>query len=254
MKEVYWTRQAQQPLGILCGSDAGQEWLLPWWWERYAEHNAFPVTFVDFGMSDQGRSFCRERGESVLLDRDDSFVSMREEIDLERVRTWEGFYGKTLWPCRRHWFKKPFALLHSPYEKTLWLDLDCEVLGPLSEIFSYCSKDTPIALVRELREEVKFNGGVIVFMHGTEIIRRWAQDALTRNDCFWSDDALLSALIQEMEVPVAELPEHYNWWFSKGLHLNPTIHHWLGGAGKAYIKHYGGIKPLLNTIPRGDVE
>ena len=45
--------------GVIVGSDYSQEWLLPWWWENYTKHNRYPVTFVDFGLSQEPIELCR---------------------------------------------------------------------------------------------------------------------------------------------------------------------------------------------------
>jgi len=250
--------------GVLCGSDAAQEWLLPWWWERYSAENAFPVTFIDFGMTQKMRSWCSERAEVIPFDRDMSFVASKQQIALEHTHEWEGFYGPTLWEARTSWFRKPFALLLSPYSKTVWIDSDCEVLAPLDALFEECTPASQIALVREHATEhllkydpaVRYNGGVIAFMHGAEIINTWAERTIERNHYFWGDDPLLSACINEERISVVELPEIYNWRLAQGVNMNAVIHHWTGSAGKAYIKHFGGIKPklqeLISCLPRSD--
>ena len=246
-------REPQYSCGVICGSDLHQEWLLPWWWERYSTDNDLPVTFVDLGMSEQARCFCRQRGELIRLPYDDSFVKKENEIDPDSAHCWQNIYGKTLWTSRSSWFRKPFALLCSHYEKAVWLDLDCEVLGAITPLFSYCDLEHPLALLVEPNSDIQaacnYNGGVIVFMHGAKIIERWAEEAICSNGLYWSDDALLSALVHKMNISVAELPACYNWRLSQGLHLHPLIHHWVGSAGKAYIKHYGGLKNFLMHHP-----
>lgn len=242
-----WQRTPEKGCGVIVGCEQTQEWLLPWWWERYSAENDLPVTFVDVGMTHAARTWCASKGELILLGIDSSFVKSKEHIPVDVAQYWEGFYGPTLWASRPHWFKKPFICLSSPYQHSLWLDLDCEILSSIGDLFS---ERAQLALVREqatehfprLHPETRYNGGVIAFAHGAEIIRDWAQAALVRSGEFWSDDALLSALIYEKEWPVAELSEIYNWKLSKGLNLNTVIHHWVGSAGKAYIKKHGGIK------------
>lgn len=252
-QSLKWIRKPDKEYGVLCGCDQQQEWLLPWWWSRYQEENNLPVTFIDFGMTQQARRWCQDHGEVSVLHLDTSFIKSKKDICPHSAQKWEGFYGPTLWLARKSWFQKPFALLHSPYKKTLWMDLDCETLSSITDIFHYCD-DSQLAAVPEyasaLLADVRYNGGVIVFIHGAEIIQKWAEAAILRNHCFWSDDALLSALIQEQQGYIAELPDIYNWRISRGININAIIHHWVGSAGKAYIENFGGIKPRLRAFLR----
>ncbi len=237
---------------MICAADRTQEWLLPWWWERYSEHNSYPVTFFDFGMTEEARVWCQEKGQLISAPIDTSFVAPRSQIDDALAKEWEGFYGWTVWNSRPSWFKKPFAYLKSPYRKGIWLDLDCEVLGSLEPLFSY----NGLALAREYTTDhlpstdphVRFNGGVVVFEHGAPIIEKWAEGALKRNHLVWSDDMLLSQLIAEQKFQVAEIPDDYNWRFAQGFNLNAVVLHWVGSGGKAYIRKHGGLKPALDAF------
>jgi hypothetical protein len=102
-----------------------------------------------------------------------------------------------------------------------------------------------------LHPDIFYNGGVIVFAHGSEILPKWAEAAIARNHCFPGDDFLLSTLIYELKFPVRELPEIYNWALCWGLNINAIILHWVGVSGKVYIKNHGGIKPALQALFRG---
>jgi hypothetical protein len=257
-----WKRSVKKKIGVLCGTEKNQEWLLPWWWSRYREYNDFPVTFFDFGMSDEMKAWCARKGELCSANLEPPLICSRSDIDPVLAKEWERLYGSTVWSSRPIWFKKPFAFLNSSYEKTVWIDLDCEVLGPLDFLFSHSES---LALVREYSRQhlsrndpnVCYNGGVIVFQHGISIIEKWAEDAMVKNDRFGGDDLLLSYLIHKFQWSVAELPEIYNWRIAQGLNLNAVIVHWLGSWGKAYIRKYGGIKPLLNSfnsLPGGNAD
>ncbi len=236
-----WQSPPEKECGVLAGCDRAQEWLLEWWWERYSAENAFPVTFVDFGMSEQMHRWCAQRGDMAVIDLDMSFIASRS-------RTEEKSNPRTAW------FKKPFALLHSPYKKSIWLDVDCEVLGPIDALFSQCQGACELAMAREYRCEhlphlhpdIVYNGGVIVFCHGSAIIQKWAEETIVRNQDFVGDDFLLSALIYEQGLNVEELPEIYNWRIVNGVNLNAVIVHWVWK--KNVIKTYGGLKPLLKDF------
>jgi hypothetical protein len=96
---------------------------------------------------------------------------------------------------------------------------------------------------------VFYNGGVIVYSHGSEIICKWAQESIMRNGSLLGDDKVLSALIYELQWPVVELPAVYNWKFIWGFNENAVIYHWFT-TGKTYIKNHGGIKPALQEYKK----
>jgi len=253
---MQWQKRSSEKFGVLCGAEKSQEWLLPWWWSRYREHNAFPVTFIDFGMTEEMRTWCSERGNLCAIDFDDSCICPRDQIDPILAKQWENFYGWTVWSARHTWFKKPSAFLKSPYKISVWIDIDCEVLGPLKPLFSHLKGNSELALVREYATEhlprddsrVRYNSGILVFRHGAPVIEKWAQGAMTQNHLFGGDDLLLSHLIHQHRIDVAELPEIYNWRMARGLNLNAVILHWIGKGGKAYIRKHGGLKPSLDAF------
>ncbi len=253
---IEWKRSPSKKYGVLCGAERSQEWLLPWWWSRYREHNDLPVTFFDFGMSVEMRAFCEERGEVIAFDHDADYITPRSSIDDRLAKEWEKHHGWSVWNSRRTWFKKPFAFLESAYEVGIWIDLDCEVLGPLKPLIRCCKPAGQLALVREyysqhlprLDPAVRYNGGVVVFRHGSPIVEEWARGAATKNHLFGGDDPLLSHLIAEHRLKVHELPEIYNWRMARGFNLGAVVLHWVGRGGKAYIRKHGGLKPSLDAF------
>lgn len=242
--------------GILCGSDAAQEWLLPWWWSRYQEHNDFPVAFCDFGMTKEAREWCEQKGSVIDIVVEPGFVACREQIASGLADQWESLYGKGLWKARHAWFKKPGALLATPFLKTIWIDIDCEILDSVAPLFETCSSDVPFALVREpisadlplFHPEVKYNGGVIVYQQEAALLKRWAEEALISSRFFWGDDPMLSHLISQEQHRVNEISEIWNWRMCYGFTLNAKIFHWVGSGGKGFIRERGGIKPALEAF------
>ncbi len=251
-----WLKKPEKECGIICGCDQSQEWLLPWWWERYRLSNSFPVSFADFGMSETAKRWCREKGELFNVELEATHIKMKHEIDPEAAHYWEQLYGPEVWKARQNWFKKPFALLNSPYRHSIWIDLDCEVLNNVKDLFLACDQHSQLAMVREhktnhlprFHAEARYNGGVIVAIHGAAIIEKWAEESLKRNHQFWGDDPLLSALIKERRLEIVELPQIYNWRLANGINMGAVIHHWTGTGGKAYIKQYGGIQPAIHSF------
>jgi hypothetical protein len=251
-----WQRNPILNRGVICGTDAQQEWLLPWWWSRLRDYNDHPVAFCDFGMSSEAREWCRERGSVIPITFNVSLVASKEEVAFELVEKWEHCYTSTVWDFRHVWFQKPFALLQSPFQRSLWLDLDCEVLGSLDPLFEMCTEESQIGIMREFNlthlpryhPEALYNSGVIVCVHGAPLIEKWAEGALSQTHQFWGDEVLLSHLINQMGVPVVEIPGIFNWRVSQGININAIICHWVGGGGKTFIQQYGGFKPTLERF------
>jgi len=227
------TANRQEKDGILVATDLTQEWLLPWWWQNYRKFNTHPVAFVDLGMSEEAKEWCKERGEWIPLPVADIFVATKEEVTPSLVEAMEKACGNLFWTSRNAWFKKPLACLQSPFRRTIWIDLDCQVQGAIEPLFSTC--ESMIAMVSET--ERFYNSGVIVFKEYTPLIESWADAAFERNHEYRGDQDILNQLIQEQNLPVFELPESCNWMRIKGENPEALIMHWHGQYGKEHILH-----------------
>ncbi|MBY0529746.1 MAG: hypothetical protein K2P51_06105, partial [Rhabdochlamydiaceae bacterium] len=126
------------PLGVLVGTDRSQEWLLAWFYAHFRKHNPdCPIAFADFGMSPEAHLWCQERGRVFHV----------EGFPLENVENGEFIFRNELWQLnplnvadfpseRKYFFYKPLAFALSPFRRTLWLDLDCEVRGNLNALLN----------------------------------------------------------------------------------------------------------------------
>jgi hypothetical protein len=232
--------------GILVGCDKNQEWLLSWWWKNYTQENALPVAFADFGMSEEARQWCKTRGQLLPVDFDGLRVARKDEIEPSLLLQWEKALSP-FWGSRQAWFKKPFALLNTPFRKTVWIDLDCEVLGPLEPVFGYVNPKTKLGIVQI--GEV-YNSGVIVFEKGSPLLKLWAESALSENHRFLSDQDALTDIIFQRGYEVGELPEIYNWIMCRGVHMGAVVCHWAAEWGKAYIRKHGGLRDGASRLIR----
>ena len=224
--------------GIVVGSDQTQEWLLPWWWDRYRKYNSHPVTFVDFGMTLSAREWCKERGELVRLLVADVFVVKENELDPALIDKWEGIYGKRVWDARHAWFVKPLACLQSPYRRSIWIDLDCEVRRPLDPLFDFCEHPSGISMTRDFgAKDANYTSGVIAYKRGLPLIEEWAHQAFTRNQEFPGDQDLLTAILFEKKLEIQVLPDIYNWSRSFPDNSNAAIVHYHGQIGKVFIAY-----------------
>ncbi len=237
--------------GVIVGADVQCEWLLPWWWRHYSCHNDMPVTFFDFGLSEKAASWCLERGELISLDQDSILVAHQEEVDIQQRAQWEHLYGQAVWSVRKAWFCKPWACLKSPFEETLWLDLDCEVCGSVEPIFEMLDPQAEMGLCRS---PSGFSSGVLVFRRQSQLMRQWAESCASQSALEIGDDNVLSSLLNhlsERRSAFQILPERFNWMGAPGSNLlldlnkpemaEALIIHWIS-LGKLFIETHGGYQ------------
>jgi|SRR5579872_296891 len=236
--------------GVVVGSDQTHEWLLPWWWGHYQRSNDFPVTFIDFGMSKEMKCWCLERGELISLPLLEAYLPSKEEIDPALVHSWEKAFGQHFWRYRHAWFKKPLACLRSPYARTIWIDIDCEIRASLQDLFSFCEHPSHLALAYDYSTEdlSLYNSGVIVFKQGQSLLQEWASSLFTDIHAFAGDQDSLSKILHEKNVTPNLLPQVYNWLRCYPDNPDALILHWHGDVGKRIITHQI-LRSQLGSVP-----
>ncbi|PIS02711.1 MAG: hypothetical protein COT85_01385 [Chlamydiae bacterium CG10_big_fil_rev_8_21_14_0_10_42_34] len=228
--------------GVIVGADMTQEWLLPWWFRKFRQNNNDPVTFVDFGMSFEKKQWCKQNGELISLRIFADFVKEKDEIDPKTSQFWENEFGSHCWESRSSWFKKPLACLQSPYERTLWIDLDCEVRASIKDLFDYADQPSRFSMAKDQVPAIKgvnypiYNSGVIAYMSNAEILVEWAKSCLKKNHVLRGDQEVFSALINEKKISFKKIPQAYN--FSRTIEEKEAckILHWHGPHGKQVIR------------------
>lgn len=219
--------------GVLTGCDINHEWMLKWWWTNYRKANAYPVTFIDFGMSKAAKSWCEKHG---------TIISLRKPF----IGTPPSSTSVYALRKRKIWLSKPKALLHTPYQKTIWIDLDAQVKLPLTRLFTLCPKDT-LALCPELsfREQAEkesnllpieassFNTGVIVYPKAASALFLWAESA--KQSTSLGDQDLLSYLIFKKKIPIKLFSSIFN-----RIHPEPdgddvVIYHYASQMGQSAL-------------------
>ncbi len=224
--------------GILVGANERQEWLLAWWWDNYRRRNDYPVCFVDFGLSEKKKRWCKERGQLISLRMPPLFVRDRGEVDGTLAEEWEKSFPDTFWESREAWFKKAQACLESPYDETIWIDLDCEIVKPLEGLWGQSER---VALAKDFSAiSVDFpiyNSGVIVFQKNDPLIVEWAKQSIEKNALFRGDQDVLSQIIADEKLPIHELDPMYNWSIGRGERKDVVIYHWLGDAAKSVLQN-----------------
>jgi len=226
--------------GILTGCDSHHEWMLKWWWNSYQKRNSYPVTFIDFGMTAAAKTWCETKGQVLSLNKNTAGPPPNCASSFALIK-------------RQTWLSKPQALQRTPYEQTIWIDIDAEVKKPLAPLFNLCPEDT-FALCPELffREEAEknaglipkeaksFNTGVIVYPVNAPILSLWA--AAAKQTTALGDQDLLSRLIYEKKIDVSLLPPTFN-------RIHPAV-----GESHDVIYHYAsqmGQSTLLEKLKCG---
>lgn len=236
--------------GIIVGCTQDQEWLLPFFWMNYHLYNSYPVCFMDFGMSEKAKAWCAQRGELFSCEVSEGFIVGKDKVAPKEIKIWEETYSQKVWKARLGWFKKPFAFLHSPYKRAIWLDLDCQVNGSLSPLFDRCENPSGIAMAEDpdfaqqaqmqrgllLFGEISYNSGVVVFRREAPLLRKWVEACLKRNDKLMGDQQVLCRLIFEEHLAIGEFSKLYNWQLIAGKNDKAIVLHWIGGTKQALQK------------------
>lgn len=240
--------------GVIIGCDIHQQWMLPWWWRHYSAHNSYPIVFVDFGMSEEALSWCKEKGECVSLSSSLCSISLEDEISPVIKSFWEERYGTGFWIRRNAWFKKPFSLLHSQFSTGIWIDVDCQINANLEGLFQCIGSGAEIAVSRDrlqsisclMPEEIHYNSGVIVFRKEAPILHHWVQTSIETEHLLPGDQETLSRAISLFKPNLIELPPIYNWYRTYEQNDKAVINHFCGGLGK--------IEILRSFSPQNSIE
>ncbi|MGR3973057.1 MAG: hypothetical protein QRY72_00530 [Candidatus Rhabdochlamydia sp.] len=204
--------------GVMIGCDEAREWMLPWWWERYQQWCTFPVVFGDFGMTPAAKRWCLARGDLLAL-KESRSRSMNSSSD-------------------EHLIDQMIALVTTPFQQTIWLDLDCEIMGSLTPLFGYLHPHTLLSLCSRdsscLRKRV-YNTGVIVYEKRSPILRAWASDVFKPGYDKEQESHLLEELLNQEKIDSVDIPSKYNWDVREGIHPEAAILHWQGDWGKQVI-------------------
>ena len=259
---VEWA-SPRYPKGVLTGASEAQEWLLPHWWHHYIKVSKEPVTFIDFGMSSSAHHWCSKKGAVVKLPFANR-IKDRNQISPITAKFWERIYPGNLWEARKIWFSKVIFFLSSPYNYTLWVDLDCELRQPVPELFSFAHHKSGLAVAPTTPSlqkasritgllkpgEQSYNPGVVSFRHGSPAILKWVELSLHRNEEFLGDENSLSRALFEGQFDITTLPLIYNWPFFSGKNPAAKIVHFFTASGKQALLQ----KACFSNIDRGPTQ
>ncbi|MCB1109772.1 MAG: hypothetical protein KDK64_02235 [Chlamydiia bacterium] len=236
--------------GVLTGCDHRQEYLLKWWWKNYSKHNDYPVTFCDFGMTPSARTWCQTKG-NIVTQTTIPIQNLSEGIE---KAPWIDSLFPLMWNHREAWFQKAFVQTQSPYNQTIWLDLDCEVkknLLPLYEltqvgdgfaIAHYLDYETKLARSRNLiREGVKgVQAGVFAHRKDSPVIPAWIEWCKAKYTHDFSDETCLSHLLHEKDFNIVYMSRNFNWTTIEQANAQALILHHASATRKR------NLLPLIN--------
>jgi len=207
---------------FVVGVDHNMEDMLPWWFNNVRTHHPkIDITIADFGMSKTSKKWCEKNADTVMTyDRHPKLA----------------------------WFYKPQVLLEAPYEYKCWLDIDCQVLCPVPEIFDFPT-DEKIALTHDhVRGNPNHDAGVFWWATGVnvakgkpKILKDWAYHTLHSDQR--GDQEVLHQMIKmnrKYNDMIIKMPLEYQWLridlFNGYDSPNKKIIHWTGPVGKAHIR------------------
>ena len=210
---------------FLTGSDHNLQDLIPWWVECVRKHNPdIHITIADFGLTDSAKDWIKHNVNHIIVyDRHPDLA----------------------------WFLKPQAMVDCPYEYTCWLDLDCEMVAPVPEIFDFPTEDK-MALTEDVIRMGYYGAtpgqgqhwwavGVNVVKGNPQILKDWA--ASTINTELRGDQEVLRDMILRnpgYTGKIIRMPLEYQWLrlsLVQGYDSpNKKIVHWTGPVGKQHIR------------------
>ena len=200
---------------ILTGVDTNHEDLLPWWLNNAIKHNTNENIGVwDFGMSN----------------------AMREKIQTQYPNVWLSI------PLDQHftsgWFYKLHAVIKAPEKRVAWLDVDCEILTTIEDVFSLVPPEM-IGLTRDWVRGNWWATGVIVVNDRPKLLYDWS-NRLNEGNIRGDQEALNDLVGNYTHEEIQELPQDYQWL---RISLNsgkdsPTkrVIHWTGPVGREHIR------------------
>jgi hypothetical protein len=201
---------------ILTGVDSNHEYLIEWWLDNAIKHNPNESIGVwDLGMT----------------------PTIREKIKTHYPNVWLSL------PLEKNklsgWFYKLHAVIEAPEKRVAWLDVDCEILTNIEDVFDLVPHDM-IGLTRDWVRGNWWATGVIVVNDRPKLLYDW-NVRLNANDGIRGDQEALNELIgNNIHEEIQELPQEYQWLrisLNQGKDsATKKVIHWTGPVGREHIR------------------
>ena len=203
---------------ILTGVDSNHEDILDWWIKnakKFVKNETIGVW--DFGITPMTRSIIENNHPDIWLSK-----------PLEKHKT-------------SGWFYKLHAVIEAPEKRVAWLDVDCEILTDISDVFDLVKPDT-IGLTRDWVRDDWWATGVIVVNDRPSLLETW-NNRLNKGDGIRGDQEALKDLVgRHTHTQITELPQEYQWLrisLNKGRNSpDKKVIHWTGPKGKKFIREH----------------
>lgn len=202
---------------FLTGADEKQEWMITWFFDNYRQYNSSPVVFADFGLSESGKELAQMRADHYI-----DLTSHKE----------------------KGWFLKPKALMESPSKKTVWIDLDCEVIGNIDTVFNELELEKLAMVVdhpwKKRRGELWHNSGFVGINGKPAILSSWISNI--QSSPHVGDQEVLHAMLSPITKIqyIKDLPHKYNVLridvLDNNVPKDAKVFHWTGAKGKDEIR------------------
>ena len=199
---------------FVTGVDKNQQWMLPWWLENIqAHHSLEDIVICDFGMTEDWAKWAEKHCDVFIR------FPVRKECS---------------------WFYKPLALAKAPHLKKCWIDLDCEILENISDIFDYTAPDK-IACANDPYHSwgCRWQTGVFAVENNSKLLELWSHRCINLTNR--GDQEILWDIVKDYPNIIVRLPDEYNWLrrdveTKREWTTPPKVIHWTGEVGKMVIK------------------
>jgi len=242
-----------QPKGVMVATDQNLEWMLPWWVYHFKKHSSLPIAFVDLGMSEEKKAFCEQHGTLISIEPKQFPFDPNRIEELSNHGVFDISNLNQVLPTRNAWLLKPFALLTSPFEKTLWIDIDCEVLQPIDPLFLesgfVCMKESNDSLNFNIKRKMipemsaYYNSGIILYENRHPLLLAWVKEIEENSSYYLGDQDALSVIIKNFNYPIDTFPETCHRFYHEEIFDATLICHYCGIKGKKEV-----IRKLLLVL------
>lgn len=198
---------------FITGASKEVEWLLPWFIGNFQKHNTIEIIICDFGLSEKALKWCEKKN-----------------LKVQKVSGSKG------------WFYKPTALRAVSAKRKIWIDVDCEVLGDISDMFNYIEPNKLMTSIDRFHSwGCKYQTGVVGVEDDPNVLKEWEIKCKNPVGQYSrGDQELLWDLVKDREeMPISILPEKYNWLRMALVRgedeKDKKVIHWTGESGKKII-------------------
>jgi len=170
--------------GVMTLLKSGDEKTLKTWWENYSKHNAYPVTFCDLGIDEKTKKWCASKGSLLTVSKD----------------------------AKNTAFLKVEMLLKSPYDKTIWTDLDCEIRKDLAPLYEMSECKDGFAISYDTKaSSMQYEGGVFAFKKGSPFVDKWRDYCIKNSSDAQAEQNGLKHLCNDPNLRITILSSTFNW-------------------------------------------